>query len=440
MAKNIKLGTILPPDTFFYTIPFEQPGRRLTREMLAKHFPVPKGRRAHMGIHTEYKSFTNGMVSVDVKLPDHSDNRLYLHVGLKELDVACTCGMPEGKLCYHAYMGLHSLAWYHYLELDRYYWPGLTADDRVKNKFLITEVTKTWISVKPKAKYGNIYKSAIGFKGEKNLSIKKPVRLEFTAMGGKEAIAYCLAYNTGCHSNLLLPSLIPCLGLTSKNNREIVSFKQFNRQDKPIDHISYTSNQELLNDISFKQYAIAKAYDDLPGEEKKNELPHAKQALLTLWEEAIPLLLNEKYNYAYYTYWLKYLKDKPRKADMRDCRYSLEKPVLSFSLKFHQDHFSLSAIVSVNGKPLRFNSKPHLFVFDEITKLYYLMPSVQDDNMLMWVLSNNNRLTVLKSHFREFHDAFLAKISSFYLVVYTSPNSKKTVPYSYEMILNEIIK
>ncbi len=29
------------------------------------------------------------------------------------------------------------------------------------------------------------------------------------------------------------------------------------------------------------------------------------------------LTLNEKYNYRYYTYWLKYLKDKPRKADMR---------------------------------------------------------------------------------------------------------------------------
>ncbi|MDP9076433.1 MAG: hypothetical protein M3O71_03335 [Bacteroidota bacterium] len=101
------MGTILDPDTFFYA----PPKRRLTREVIAKHFPVPKGRKAHMGIDAEYKSFKNGLVSVSVKLPDHSENMLFLHVGLNELEVACTCDMPDRKLCYHAYMGLHSLTW-----------------------------------------------------------------------------------------------------------------------------------------------------------------------------------------------------------------------------------------------------------------------------------------------------------------------------------------
>lgn len=438
MPKKIKLGTILPPDTFFYTIAFEQPGQRLTREMLEKHYPVPKGRKAHMGIHTEYKAFKNGMVSVEVKAPDNSENMLFLHVGLIELDVACTCGMPDGKLCYHAYMGLHSLAWYHYLDLDRYYWPGFTADDNIKNKFLTTEVTKNWITVKPKAKYGNIFKSTFGFERDKLLEIKKPVKFEDVVIGGQEAVAYCLAYNVGNYGNLFLPVLIPCLGLTSKNNEEMVSFKQFGRADKPIQNITYTSNQELLNDIGFKQYDIAKTYDNLDGQEKRNELLHLKQNILTLWEQAIPLLLNEQYIYGYYTYWLKYLKDKPRKADIRDCRYSLKRPVLSFSLKFHQDHFSFAAIVSVNDKPLKFNYKPHLFVFDDITELCYLMPSVQDDNLLMWVLSNNKRLTILKEHFAEFHDTFLAKVSSFYSVLYTSTKTKKAVPYSFEMIVSDI--
>ena len=436
MAKKIKLGTILPHDTFFYTIQFEQPGQRLTREILAKHFPVPKGRRAHMGINAEYKGFTNGIVSVKVRLPDNSENMLYLHVGLEELEVACTCGMPDRKLCHHAYMGLHSITWHHYLDFDMYYWPGFTADDKIKNKFLITEVTKNWISVKPKAKYGNIYKSNIGFVGEKNLSIKKPARLEFTTLGGKEVVAYCLAYNVGYHSNLLLPSLIPCLGVTSRDNNQIVSFKQFARVDKPIRNITYTSNQQQLNDIGSKQYAIAKQYDNLPNDEKKNELPNSKQALLTLWEQAIPLLLNEKYNYAYYTYWLKYLKDKPRKADMRDCSYSLEKPVLSFALKFHQDHFSFAAIVSVNGKPLKFNYKPHLFVFDDITELCYLMPSVQDDNLLMWVLSNNKRLTILKEHFTEFHDTFLDKVSLYYDVFFLNKSGVKS-KYVFDDVLED---
>jgi hypothetical protein len=440
MSKKIKLGTILSPDTFFYTIPFDQPGQRVTREMLTRHFPEPKGRRAHMGIHTEYKAFKNGLISVEVKTPNNSENMLFLHIGLTELDVACTCGMPEGKLCYHGYMGLYSIAWLHYLELDRFYWPGISADDSIRNKFLITDIHKDWISVKPKPLYGNIFKSALGFKGDKYLSIKQPSGTVNTVSGGKEAIAYCLAYNVGNQSNSHLPLLIPCLGITSKSNKEMVSFKQFGRQDKPITNIVYTSNQQQLNDISFQQYDILKRINSSSGEGKNHEMVEAKQAMLTLWEQVIPLLLNEKYNYRYYTYWLRYLKDKPRKTDMRDCKYSLERPVLSFLLKFHQDHFSLKAIVSVNGNALKFDYKPHLFVFDDITGLCYLMATVQDDNLLMWMLSNNRRLTVMKEHFIEFHDTFLAKLNTCYTVSFTDPISKKTVPYSFELVTDQIIK
>jgi hypothetical protein len=227
--------------------------------------------------------------------------------------------------------------------------------------------------------------------------------------------------------------------LTSKNNQQIVSFKQFGRADKPIPNITYTANQELLNDIGFRQYGIAKVYDGLAEKEKKNELPKLKEDLLSLWEQAISLLLKEKYVYGYYTYWLRYLKDKPRKADIRDCKFSLERPVLSFVLKFHQDHFSLTALASVNGNTLKFNHKPHLFVFDETTELWYLMPTVQDDDLLMWMLSYNNRLTILKEHFTEFQNMFLEKLSLCYTVLFTDPTSKKAVPYSSEMISNDII-
>jgi hypothetical protein len=440
MAKKRKLGTILPADTFFYTIQFEQSGQNLTRELLAKHFPVPNGRKAYMGNHAEYTSFKNGLVTVQVKSPDNSENMLFLHVGLTELDVACTCGMPNGKLCYHAYMGLHSLAWNESLELERYYWPGLTADDKIKDKFLSTEVTKNWIRVKPKDKFGNIFKSTIRFEDDNLPSVEKPAKIASIVKGNQEAMAYCLAYNVGFHSNIHLPVLIPCLGLTSKYNNEIVSFNRFHRQDKPINEIVYNDNQQQLNKISFKQYDIAKRYDDLPGEEKKQELAQAKQSVLTLWEQAIPLLFNEKYNYRYYTYWIKYLKDKPRKTDMRGCSYSLERPVLSFFLKFHLDHFSLSAVVSVNNNALKFKHKPQLFVFDDITELCYLMPSVQDDDLLRWMLSNNNRLTILKDHFVEFYNVFLEKLSSYYTVLFTDPKTKKAAPYSYDFVLNELIK
>jgi hypothetical protein len=436
MAKMTKLGTVLPPDTFFNTIPFEQPGLKLTSEMLAKHYPVPKGRRAHMGIHTEHKAFKNGIVWVEVKAPDNSENMLFLHIGLTELDVACTCGMPDGKLCYHAYMGLYSISF----DFATFYWPGFTDDERMKDKFLITNVHKNWITLKPKTQYGNVFKPAIGFKDEQQLSINKPAKPTSTIVGGQEAIAYCLAYNLGHLSNLFLPVLIPCLGVTGKNNKEIISFKQFGRRDKPIGNISYTANQELLNDISYKLYDISKAYDNFRRERKRNELHQLKHDILVLWEKVIPLLLHEQYNYKDNIYWLRFLKDKPRKAEISDCRYSLERPVLSFILKFHQHHFSLAVVVSVNGTPLKFNYKPHLFVFDEMTELCYLMPSVQDDDVLMWMLSYNNRLTILKGHFKEFHNEFMEKLNSCYTVLFTDTQTKKSIPYDFDTVCDELVR
>ena len=439
MAKKQKLGTILSPDTFYYVIPFDRPDQKLTREVLSKHYSPPKGRRAYMGIHTEFKGFKNGLVHVEVKLPDHSENMLFLHVGLVELDVACTCGMPDEKLCHHAYMGLHSLAWYDYLQLDRYYWPGITSDEKVKHKFLTIELKPGWITVKPKLQYGNIFKADIGFNGGQLPPIEKPSKIDNAVVGEKEAIAYCLAYNVGNYSNSHLPVLMPCLGVTNKYNTEVSSFILFGREDKPITNLNYTTNQQQLNTIGLQQYQIAKGHDDLSDEGKKQALSQAKQAMITLWEQAIPLLSNEKYTYRYYTHWIKYMRDKPRKANMQNCRHSLQRPVLSFLLKFNQDHFSLRAVITVNGNTLQLNHKPHLFVIDEATDICYLMYSVQDDELLMWMLRYHNRLTVLREHFAEFHLTFLEKISSCYEVLFYNPKSKKNTAYSYEIIANEII-
>jgi len=436
MKKNIKPGIILPQDTFFYTISLES-RQGLTREMLELHYPVPKGRKVYMGNHVEYKGFKNALISVEAKLSDGSENILYLHVGLTELDIACTCGMPGEKLCFHGFMTLHNLAWFRRLELEDYYWPGIVDDDKIKDKFLTTEVTKNWIKINPKEKYGNIFKSNIGFAERERFSLTAPTKTLAFPTGGQEAIAYCMAYNLGEH-HVHLPILMACLGVTSKQGNDIVSFKQFNHQKKLIPNVSYTANQQMLNAISLQQHDIAKRQYGMAGEEKKQESQSLKQEMLTLWEQAIPLLLNERYNYSYYTYWLRYLRSKPRKSDMRDCKYSLEIPVLNFQLKMYQDHFALEAIVTVNGNPLQFKNKPPLFVFDKATDLIYLMASVQDDDLLRWMLLHNNRLTILKQHFREFQDTFLAELSTFYPVHFINPNSKKTVPYDFKLTLNHL--
>jgi len=104
----------------------------------------------------------------------------------------------------------------------------------------------------------------------------------------------------------------------------------------------------------------------------------------------------------------------------------------------YQDHFSLEAIVTVDGNTLQFKNKPPLFVFNKITGIRYLISSVQDDDLLRWMLShNNNRLTILKQHFREFQDTF-RQIVYFYPVQFIDPQSKKTVPYDFEVVSNHL--
>lgn len=218
---------------------------------------------------------------------------------------------------------------------------------------------------------------------------------------------------------------MPCLGIADKHNKQLSSFLQFVTKRKPNTNGPFTANQKSLSEISLKQHEIAKNYDGLPGKEARSGMVVAKRDLFGLWREAFPLLVQEKFCYTYYLYWLKFLNDKPRKAAMRICRFSEDKPVLSFLLKFHGDHFSLVAEVTVNGEVLVLDRKPHFFVFNDKTGLCYLMQSVQDDDLLMWIHSNNKRLTVLKEHFFEFHHTFLDQLSRCYGVNFMNVSGKK---------------
>jgi hypothetical protein len=432
--KTLKAGNILPPDTFFYTIPLDPASQCLTRTMLNGHYPA-LGKKAFMGNHCDYISYAHGILTTQLFLNDNTQYRLSMHVGLAELHIACSCGMPDEKLCRHAYLGLYDMIWRHSLDFREYYWPGYESDEKIQRKFLQVDVHKQRITVEPKVRYGNIFRPDIGFTDNKHLSIKEQAVPATIFSGNREVMAYCLCYSFGTYYSVHLPVVIPCLGITGKNNKQVISFLQFSTRKKPVGNFAYTSNQRILNEISLKQHELAKTYDQSTGDEKRSTLPAVKEQLLGLWHEAIPLLAEEKFCYTYYLYWLKFLHDKPRKAVMRPCGFSADKPVLSFVLKSHGDHFSFTAEVRINGDLLEISRKPHFFVFDDKNSGCYLMQTVQDDDLLMWVLSNNKRLTILNPHFIEFHHAFLDQVSRCYDVVFINASGKKK-----KYVLDDVLK
>jgi hypothetical protein len=118
---------------------------------------------------------------------------------------------------------------------------------------------------------------------------------------------------------------------------------------------------------------------------------------------------------------------------MRDCRYSLERPTLAFDLTYQKEYFTLTVNVIVGSKAITVDHKPHLFVFDEETHTGFLMNSIQDDELLIWMMDNKNKVTVLTEHFSEFEVSFLSPLSEKYVVFFLDRSGKR-VSYDYNLV------
>jgi Tol biopolymer transport system component len=60
------------------------------------------------------------------------------------------------------------------------------------------------------------------------------------------------------------------------------------------------------------------------------------------------------------------------------------------------------------------------------------MSSIQDDELLIWMMDNKNKITVLTEHFSEFDVTFLSPLSEKY-VVFFFDRSGKRVSYDYNL-------
>ncbi|MDN3584500.1 hypothetical protein QWZ17_26740 [Mucilaginibacter flavus] len=432
-AKKRKEAVIIPSEMFFYAMPFKSSRQRLTREDLAEHYEPPKGRKAYMGNHYLLISFENSILTVKVNPNDGSENHLYLHVERDELNVACTCGMPGDKLCYHAFIGLHSMCWLtEGFDFQEIYWPGYYENGKAK-KFLEIELGKQRITVSSKPEFGTIYRSDLQFPDDQPPLLADPTDQIYTIKPGDTAIyAYAVCFATGRFRNRHFPLLLPFYGITSKDGSKVVRFTKFILPDKLPAKNNGHQLQQRLDDYSKTLYGIVKPLSIAENRNRKT-WKEAKQTVFELWQKILPVLANYPYNQSYYLWWLKYLRERPMKMFMRGCRYSLERPTLAFDLTYHKEYFTLTINVIVGSKAITVDHKPHLFVFDEETHTGFLMNSIQDDELLIWMMDNKNEITVLAEHFSEFDRDFLGQLSEKY-VVFFSDRLGKRVSYNYNLV------
>lgn len=429
--KKRKDAVIIPAELFFYTIPFTSMCQRLTREELAAHYEVPKGRKVWMGNHYQFISFENSILTVKVNPNDGSENHLYLHVERDDLHVACTCGMPDDKLCYHAFMGLHSMCWLTQgFDFQEIYWPGYYDKLKIK-KFLEVELGRQRINVSVNEEFGTIYRSGLKFPDDQPPKLSRSTNQYPTLKPGDATVyAYALCFATGRFRERHYPVLLPFYGVTGKDGSKLVSFTKFILPDKlPIK--PNIENRQLDN-FSRELYSIVKPLS-IAENRSREAWENAKLTIFEMWQQILPLLINHPYNQSYHLYWLKYLRERPMKMFMRDCRYSLERPTLTFNLTHHKDYFNLSVDVIVGSKVIQLAHKPHFFVFDEETRTVFLMNSLQDDELLIWMMDNKNKITVLEEHFEEFDKNFLIQLSDCYSVFFSDRSSKRFA-YDYNLV------
>lgn len=433
---------MVPSELFFYTIPLTEGNLRLTRAMLEQHYPLPKGRKLYYGNHVEYVSYQRGIITVTAKLNGRNMETLYVHAEPETLHVACSCGMPEQTMCVHAYIGLYDMAWTNILNLKEFYWPGYDANETVQRKYLDVVLAKRFIQVEPQPQFGNLFRPAIGFKGVGTFSLSgAPPPKADLLQGNRQVIAFCIGY--GRMDNLLcqLPVLIPCLATTSGDNKALIGFSEL-LVDGNFDmgDADFTASQLQLITLAADMYRLIKVFGKGSYHPELAEHRGIKAAALQLWEKALPLLALEPYTCTYSPVRLRYTKGKTdfRKSEVKPCSFSPLRPELYFILKEQKDHYYLSAALALKGAEFPSRCKTQLFAIDKAGSCY-LMKTAEADDLLNWIYSCNNRLTILKEHFAKFQEGFLNKLSKYYPVYVNSEGAGKRSLYSNTVISLESI-
>ncbi len=225
-AKNIQLETIIPPDTFFYIIPFENDDLILTKEVLYKHFESPLKTKRHTDRTTIGSIiYGNDIFTVEVTVRYEQRKNLMVHIGRDEISVSCECGMPGGLLCQHAYYGLFKLMHYRDIDLKRYYWPGFNHQKKNKNTYLDITVNGHNVSFEPKKEYGNLYRLGLGFNFFETPTFEKKIEQKIIpSYGNQEILGYAMVWTWLTLWSVHLPFIIPFIGKTNLGGDDIFSY------------------------------------------------------------------------------------------------------------------------------------------------------------------------------------------------------------------------
>ncbi|UKJ09183.1 hypothetical protein [Solitalea lacus] len=403
-----------------YILPFENDDFTLTLEVLNKHSQFRQDNRRYVSFSTQELAYTSGILKLLVSIRGDTEELLCLKVTPSALMVWCSKIGDGSSLSRHAYFGLYRFVFLGgYKSFQGYYWPDFFKD---KNKFLQISVEHSSFSIQAKPQYGTFFRPGVPLLSCDLETYCEPLVSPLTVqsqLSGEIVIGYVLAH-TSLHSYHWqhFPFLVPFCGKATKNGASVISFESY-LNDPAREPVLHFSNEELvLNAYADKMQKIALLNPcNASGEEIKESKAAfitRKQTLFNYWKAVFPLLVQQQFTFQQYSYGMRNIKGKPRKQEMHACRFSLDTPQLHFYLQDKGDYYLLRLVLKVRGKQVQFsNNRIPFFLMDRDNNIY-LLTSLMDDELLDLFHQSGNKLSVLKSHLKEFFQTFLVHLSHQY--------------------------
>ncbi|CAH0137428.1 MULTISPECIES: hypothetical protein [unclassified Pedobacter] len=412
------------PLSQFYKLPFEKGSRVLRLEVLELHSTFRVGKKTNL-VERKLLSFKQGLLTVTIKLKNEAPERVYIWVEYDHLLVSCSVDTDETYLGRYAYHILRAMLWTGSLDFNKYYWPECFGVNTERSKYVDIIKKPNGPEIRLKKKFIGLFRP-----GDYFPEVKERV-LEQRPTGAKHAVAnlvpmgvgYCFA-NTDLqnfHSNHY-PFLIPYVYAATAYLKTVKSYKSFVFNAQDVEGISVSPQQQELNSICFAMKKIASIrFSALPETvaeiNRINEANHLE--IFKLWNNALPLLVQQPFTHYLYTYGMRNVAGKPVRRDMKLAFFSMDIPVLSFLLRDKGDYYELQLRLKVKGKLLKLSSDSFgLFLVCDCVKTYlwYLL-GAEMDYRLVWFFSKVNfRVQVPKGYYKAHFERYVEGIERWYVV------------------------
>jgi len=413
------------PEHRLYKLPFRVGSKILDRCTLDAHSEFRAPKRGYLAVNVSKTAFTNGILTIIVKIEKEDAERVYIMVKDDHLLISCSTDTDSSYMSRHAYFCLDRFLWYYNeRNFDEYYYPDFF-DENGNSKYLISCKERGKFVIRFKKRYDNFFRPGmalpeVGSSVATRIPYPSPAMFcpEFSA--NEKVIGYCLLNPLNRNESEMYieyPMLIPFTATLNLAGTALRSLTTYLIPVRDQLHPELSDSQYNLNDICSEMLKISSYYLKKQPDTISIDASDRKEILFTFWQEALPLLLEQQFVFYQNIYHLKYIKNKPVKKDINTCTISAAIPCLDFTLRDKGEYYIFELKFTLDKKRLNFTSSiiPRFFAASDCNpNLFYLLGSLAEAELVSFFARINFKMPILKAHYKEHFKTFVEQIRGIY--------------------------